>query len=282
LNSQPSNNRIRFSPALAAALLVAAVAATVMSPSTLPAQSRELTLLSADVVNLENRVIEIQRTLDSRDERVLGLVEQLADSMAAISSQMERLSTAVGQIRMDTSGLGSELSVAVRNLSGDVDMIEQNLGEVRADMAAMTQQLTMLSATTSEIGDPDGVLRTARTDISQGNFQLAREGYDDFLRSFPTSPRAAEAQMGLGDAYFEEGLSYDDLDLLDLAIVQYDIVLQRYPNSATTVDALHKKGLAQIELGDETAARETLTRLIEDHPESIQAVRAEEELAELD
>jgi TolA-binding protein len=161
-------------------------------------------------------------------------------------------------------------------------MIEQNLGEVRADMAAMTQQLTMLSATTSEIGDPDGVLRTARTDISQGNFQLAREGYDDFLRSFPTSPRAAEAQMGLGDAYFEEGLSYDDLDLLDLAIVQYDIVLQRYPNSATTVDALHKKGLAQIELGDETAARETLTRLIEDHPESIQAVRAEEELAELD
>lgn len=279
MSPQPRTTRSRISAALAAAVLVPAV--TLMSPSPVPAQSRELTLLSADVVNLENRVIEIQRTLDARDERVLGLVEQLADSMAMLSSQVERLSTSVDQVRMDTSGLGSTLSVSIRNLSSDFDLMEQNLSEVRADMASMTQQLTMLSATTSEIGDPDGLLRTARLDISQGNFQLARDGFDDFLRSFPTSPRAAEAQLGLGDAYYEEGVIYGDSTLLDLAIVQYDIVLQRYPNSATTVDALHKKGLAQIGLGDEAAARDTLGQLIEDHPESIQALRAQEELAEL-
>jgi TolA-binding protein len=281
VNRQSNNIPSRLSPVLAAALVIPALATALMAPAPLPAQSRELTLLSADVVNLENRVIEIQRTLDARDDRVAGLVEQLADRMAALSSQMERVSTLVDQVRQDTSGLGTGLSVAVRNLSEDMESMERNLTDLRADMGTISQQLTGLSATSSELGDPDNVLRTARTDISQGNYQLARDGYEEFLRSFPTHPRAADAQMGMGDAYYQEALAYDDPDLFQLAVIQYDVVLQRYPNSDKRVDALHKKGLAQIELGENTAARDTLGRLIEEFPESIQALRAGEALDEL-
>lgn len=281
MNRQPSNFPRRLFPVLAAALSGGAIATALVAPPPLPAQSRELTLLSADVVNLENRVIEIQRTLDARDDRVMGLVEQLADRMSMLSSQMERVSTLVDQVRQDTSGLGTGLSVAVRNLSDDMELMERNLSELRADMGTISQQLTALSATSNELGDPDNVMRTARTDISQGNYQLARDGFEDFLRTFPAHPRAADAQMGMGDAYYQEAVAYNDTGLFELAVIQYDVVLQRYPNSDTRVDALHKKGLAQIELGESAAARETLGRVIEEFPESIQALRAEEALAGL-
>ena len=244
-------------------------------PETAAAQRQEIIQLQADVVNLEQRVIEIQRSLDQRNASLQSLVEQMSDTVGSLSSTMDRIATTLEDVRAGSDRVSAELRVAMANLGDDMELVERSLTEVRANVAAVSQQMTSLSATTQDLGSPDSVFRNAYVDLTGGRYGLAREGFRDFLQAFPTSPDAALAQMYLGDAWRGEGDN-------EQAIIEYDFLLQKYPGSDRTADALYKKGLSLGELGQTAQARDVFEQIIADFPNSANAVRAQEELENLD
>lgn len=251
--------------------LLPALAALFLVPTTLFAQRQEILALSADVINLEQQVREIQRTLDQRNNLVQDLMEQMYEQFVILTETVDRVSETVGAIQVSNDRLSGELRAEIANLGNDLELMDLGFAEVRAAVTAISQQMTSLSATTEELDSPFNLLRTAQTDLTIGYLDSARDGFIEFLRAFPGHPDAAAAQLGLGNSYYDAGA-------YDLAIIEYDLLLQRYEGSANIPDALLRKGRAHLETGSDADARDAFERLVTMFPETSQGLQAQEEL----
>ena len=238
-------------------------------------QRQEIIQLQADIIRLTLQVGEIQNSLNERNTVVQDLVEQLFDRVVALSETSGRIADALEDVRNSNQQLGGEMRVLMANLRDDVEIMDRNVEDLRTDVAAMSQQVTAMSTTTSDLESPEGLMRLAVTDFLVGNYQLAIEGFREYLDSFPASPRAAESQLYLGDAYFSQ-------DAFDRAILEYDLLLQKYPESDKTLSALFKKGLALAEMGQTRDALTYLRQVVSDYPESTEATGARQKIDELD
>ncbi len=251
--------------------LLPVVVALFLVPSALFAQRQEILALSADIINLENQVREIQRTLDERNNLVQDLLDQMSGQVGVLTETVNRMAETVDGVQVSNDRLSGEIRVEITNLGNDLELVDRELGEVSAAVGAMSQQMTSLSATTEELSSPFNLLYRAQTDLTIGYFDLAREGFMEVLLSYPDSPEAVDAQLGLGNSYYDEGV-------YDLAIIEYDLLLQKYDGSAKIPDALLRKGRAHLQIGQDTLARDTFERLVTMFPETSQALRAQQEL----
>ena len=95
----------------------------------------------------------------------------------------------------------------------------------------------------------------------------------------PVLYRAADALSPQGGAR-EIADSLYAQKKFDQAILQYDIVLQKYPDSDTNRAALLKKGLAQAEL-NQPQAKDTLNEVVKKYPKTSEAEAATAKLKEL-
>jgi tol-pal system protein YbgF len=130
-----------------------------------------------------------------------------------------------------------------------------------------------LKTTSEPLAGPDDLWRTAYTDYSAGNWSLAISGLQEFLSKFPMDSRAVDAEVRIGDALLAQ-------KKYDAAITQYDIVLQKYPESDKSKTALLKKGLAQAE-ATLPQANSTLSEVVKKFPGTSEAVSAQAKLKEL-
>jgi len=68
-----------------------------------------------------------------------------------------------------------------------------------------------------------------------GQFDLAIEGFNSYIRAFPTSPRASEAQLYIGHSYYSAGKYPEAAAALQKAITDY-------PQSPNLPEAYYKLG----------------------------------------
>lgn len=251
---------------VAFALLVAA------SPAL--GQRREIVQLQADIIRLTQQVTEIQNSLDDRNTVVQNLVEQLYDRLVSLAGTVDRITGTLNDVQTSNDRLSGEMRVLMSNLRDDVEIMDRSLGELRGEVNGMAQQLTTMQTTAEQLESPEGLMRLAVTDFLSGNYELATEGFREYLDSYPTSSRAAEAQLYMGDVHFNQR-EYDQ------AIIEYDLLLQKYPNSVKKVTALYKKGLALAELDETEDALTYLRQVVSDFPDSTEAASAQQKIDEL-
>ncbi len=237
-------------------------------------QRREIVQLQADIIRLSQQVGEIQSSLDERNTVVQNLVEQLYDQVVTLSDTVGRINNTLNEVRASNERLGGEMRVLVGNLRDDVEIMDRSLGNLRTDMNGIAQQLTTFQTTTEELDSPQSLMRMAVTDFLSGNYDLAIEGFREYLDNFPASPRAAESQLYLGDSYFNDGE-------FEQAIIEYDLLLQKYPDSDKNVTALYKKGLALAEMNQTQDALNYLRRVVSEYPDSTEATSAQQKIDDL-
>ena len=107
-----------------------------------------------------------------------------------------------------------------------------------------------------------------------GNWSLAIQGFESFMKTFPKSDLADDAQYYIGETYYMSGRFQD-------AVGAYDLVIQRHPSSNTLPDTYYKRGMAQKALGQAAAAKESLSFVIKTYPSSDAAFLAKQALDQL-
>jgi tol-pal system protein YbgF len=88
---------------------------------------------------------------------------------------------------------------------------------------------------------------------------LARQGFEDLLKKYPSSSRANNAQFWLGETYYQE-------KWYEKAILEYQKVIDKYPKDNKVPAALLKQGFAFLSLGDKTNARLVFRELLNKYP----------------
>ncbi|MEP7116747.1 MAG: tetratricopeptide repeat protein [Acidobacteriota bacterium] len=98
-------------------------------------------------------------------------------------------------------------------------------------------------------GSPARVYDTAWADYTAGNFDLAIEGFNGYVRSFPRSEFADNAQYYVGESYFQRGKLAEAVDA-------FGRVISTYPKSDVVGQAYYKRGLCYERLNQPDRARE--------------------------
>ena len=121
---------------------------------------------------------------------------------------------------------------------------------------------------------PDVLYNNALRDYNAGKFDLASQEFAEYLKFYPTTDLAGNAQFYLADVEYRGG-NYE------AAVRDYDKVLEQYPDGNKTPAAQLKKGLSLVELGQRPAGIRELNNLIARYPRSIEAAQAKDRLRQL-
>ena len=112
-------------------------------------------------------------------------------------------------------------------------------------------------------------------DYAVGQWELAIQGFQEYLRRFPEGPMAARVQRSIGESYFFWG-KYTE------AVAAYDQVVQKYKGSDEVPDAIYKQGVAYEQLKQKDKAIENYKLVRKDFPASTAALQATQDLKRLD
>jgi tol-pal system protein YbgF len=108
-----------------------------------------------------------------------------------------------------------------------------------------------------------------------GQNDLAVMGFDSYIKTFPKSEQADDAQLLIGSAYLQAGAN-------EKAVEAYDVAIRTYPNSNVLPEAYYKKGVALQNLKQVDRAREAFETVTTKYPDSFEATLAKQGIQKLD
>lgn len=124
--------------------------------------------------------------------------------------------------------------------------------------------------------DPEAIrlFQRAREDYQQGNYEVAIILFKQYLRQYPQSAKAGDAQYWVGESLYAQ-------KEYNAAIVAFDEVIQQYPQNGMVAAATLKVGLSFANLDDKPNARFFLQQVQENFANSAEAQLATEKLKQL-
>jgi tol-pal system protein YbgF len=278
------------------------LALLLMLPMPAAAQNREHQQLAADVRMLQEQTQQMALTLAAQNQA-------LTEALKAITSRLDASNEAMRKGFADQRLLVDELSDAVGVIRERSDDTNVRIGALREELEALrgtVQALQQAMLTQAQAGaapavplDPNApapatpapvapatpipssaglsparVFEPARTDFFAGQFSSAILGFEAFLRAFPRSELADDAQFYIGESQSGQNQFAD-------AVAAYNQVIQNYPGADKVPDSYYKRGLAQERLGQIDAARASYETLIKGFSDSTAAQLARQNLDRL-
>ncbi|MBT9613481.1 MAG: tol-pal system protein YbgF [Burkholderiales bacterium] len=226
---------------------------------------------------------QLQQKLKAMDERVTKLdatlrSQGLLDLLQSVEAMKNDMAKLRGQIEVNTYNIDTTQK-RQKDLYVDLDNRLRKLERVDgpALSATPTPGATTAPATPAAASDPAAENRTYESAFNLfkiGNYQAAIAGFQNFLKTYPASPLAANAQYWIGN-------SHSALKDYKTAIAQQQKLIHTYPSSPKVPDALLNIASSQAELGDKDSARKSLEEIVAKHPLSPAADTAKKRLANL-
>jgi tol-pal system protein YbgF len=185
------------------------------------------------------------------------------------------------------------LQAEVRDLQGRIDNLENTNRELRKQQRdfynALNRRVGAIqhggsagesSAGPSDEGSPavssteQAVYGQAFDALKAGSYSTAVSGFQGFLKQYPSSPLAPNAEYWLGEAHYVNR---------DLSAAQsaFQTVLDKWPSSSKAPDAMLDLGNTQLAQGDTAKGRATLRRVVSQFPGTNAASRAQARLKQL-
>lgn len=221
----------------------------------------EIRGFKADTVQIKARIDTLQTATAKATD-----VDSLRASVAALQSLLREQSNFLWSLKAD-------LNARISNLDDRLQILEAKIAESGRQVSSLSQKVEgvksrLMPIPPDSIGgqfvDPELLYNTASADYQRGNYDLALSEFAQYLKRFPDTELADNAQYWIGECYYVQ-------QKYDQAIGAYNRVLTTYPKGDKAPAALYKLGLAQIALKDIDAARTTLKRVIDEFPRSDEA-----------
>lgn len=234
----------------------------------------------ADDSDLLSRM-SVQQRLE-RVERLVGSdvlmqqsrqLDQLKQEIAALREQLEQQGYEFDLIKQRQRSLYQDMDRRINNLEGGAS---PGGGHVTAPAPVAPPALsTNAGLTTAATGADDGDGKQAYTAafdlLKEGSYKQSINAFEAFLRSFPQSRYADNAQYWLGEANYVSR-EYKN------ALQEFQRLIARYPDSSKIAGARLKIGFTYFELKNWSAARDELQQVIKLYPDSTVAAKAQERL----
>ena len=259
--------RLRLAPAtfaLWAALVAGAAHAALFDDDEARKQINQLrSQIDARQKSIEERLSTIDAKLGQMDStgqnRVVDLaqmIESLKQDVAKLRGQIEVLGNQTDTLERRQKDLYVDLDNRLRKIEQTQTQIQDKMTQGERNAAAEKQ-----------------AYETALNQFKVGNYQMSITGFQNFMTNFPSSELLPSAQYWIGNAYYA-------MRDYKSAIAAQQKVVRLWPENPKAPDALLNIASSQSEIGQASAARETLRTLVKKYPSSSASDQAKQRLAQ--
>jgi TolA-binding protein len=260
-----------------------ALVAGLAAPAT--AADKETRQMMADIRMLQEQSQALQNALGAVTEALKALngrLDQQAETTRkSFADQKLTIDAAAGDLRIVRERMDDN-NVRIGSLTQEVDALRQTVLQLNVGQPAPVQPLDPSAPSSTDaapaaapvsspaapsIGQglsPQRAFDMAKADYLIGQYELAISGLEGYVRTFPKSEQAGEAQVAVGNSYLQLGKN-------DKAVEAYDIAIRTYPKSASIPEAYFRKGVAHSNLKQVDEARAAFEYVMKNFPDSPEA-----------
>lgn len=215
-------------------------------------------------------ILDLRARVESLQKEVNTRLDDKADKSALLDqlNQFQQLRDEIAKLRGQIEVLANDLAMAQQRQKDFYVDLDTRLRKLEPQKVNVDGKEAVVEAA------EQNAYAAAEGAFSQGDYKNAAAGLTDFLKRYPQSGYAANAQYLLGNAFWIQR------DFKN-ALASYQIVIRNYPDSAKAPDALLNISSCYIELKDKPGAKRALEMLVTKYPDSAVASSAKERLKAL-
>jgi len=257
--------------ALSRAWLAAVLIATM--PGVAVGANKDIERLQVQVAALQSQLSSIERVAEDTLRELKRLNESLAEQNAFLRKSVQ-----------DRRLQDEAITTSLREMDERMSEITEQIQGLVQGMAAAREAAPPASAVvipgevdpaprapTPTPPAPRELYSQAYADYARGNFDLAIQEYEEYLRAYPETDLADNAQYWIGECLYSKQ-KYEE------ALAAWDELFRRYPGSDKLPDARFKKGTALERLGRRSQALIEYRAVANRYPNSEAGRKAREKL----
>ena len=247
------------------------------------------------------------RMLQEQQQQLQQMVSGLAETLKVVTSKIDDQTGANRKSFADQKLLIDNVAEGVRVLREKADDTNVRLSTVSQELEAVRQAVATSPSPTAAttppgvepgavpVGEPGtaanpptAVVPTtppgsaplispqrmydnAYSDYTAGQYEIAIQGFNAFISSFPRSDKADDAQLNIGNALYAAGKYREAVDA-------YQKVVSNYPQSDVLAIAWYKMGITYQELKQADLARKAFETVVQKYPTAYEAILAKQRL----
>jgi tol-pal system protein YbgF len=268
------------------------------------AVAKEIIELQTQVSQLQDLITQLKQSNDERMGVLLHIVQQNADSLGKMASQVTTMQQA-----MASQNENQQLSGQMQALNDSVDELKTRIGKLDATLQSMQAQLQNVQSqsapgagspvttpgpnggaaaegtvpgTNTPAGTPPGqgaaavpplqqTYQAGLRDYNSAKYELANNEFGDVAKYYPQDDLAGNAHFYMGEIAYRQG-KYAQ------AIKHYDVVIEQFAGNPKAPAAQLRKGESLMESQQREAGAQELRSLIQRYPQTPEAAEARSKL----
>lgn len=208
---------------------------------------------------VDNITRELHARIDTKSDKsatldMLNQHEQTMQELARLRGQIEVLANEIAKAQNSQKQLYADLDARIKKLEPREETIDGQTAEVLPAEKSAYEAATSL--------------------FQSGDYKAAASALQDFVKRYPDSAYASNAQYWLGNAYYALG-DYKK------AIAAQEVLTSTYSASPKVPDAMLNIASSYALLKDNKNAKKALQQLVSKYPSSSAAQTARDRLASL-
>lgn len=224
-------------------------------------------------------------------QKLAAVVKSLEEKITVISTETSTMAKKIRIIENKVNALTKNQADNDQNKESlllSLQFIKEELNEVKNSISKVNDRILSLPTGpvpvgTENVGDstrdevvqsPESIYYTAYSDYIKKNYDLAIQGFNQFIRLYPKNGLADNSLYWIGECYYSQR-KYQE------AVNTFNELRNKYEDGDKVPDAILKEGFALIEMGKQTNGIDVLKELISKFPLSEEASLAEQKIKEV-
>lgn len=224
--------------------------------------------------DLEGRNQELRK----QSAGLRAILEEMNEEIRILSGRLEEMEHAIKQQQRSAEETQKQREEKLNRLTERADQNSEKILQMEKYLNLESTKKSVASVTpgvsAKKPSSEDDMYRFAKQAFDQGDSEAARKGFQDFIQRYPNSKNADNAQFWIGEIYYRE-------KWFEKAILEYQNVIEKYPQGNKVPAALLKQGLAFSSIGDQANSKLILEELVRKYPKTNEAKIAAEKLKTL-
>jgi tol-pal system protein YbgF len=247
--------------------------------SGLKEQQKELTEVRNSYEKFNKTVQQNQAKLKSDLDQENNDQKVMAEKLDGIKDEISRLSQRMDDLEIKitrtgtTSSAGSPGVISAAIVSPPV-LSEAATATGTASLPSLTTVSKAEVVLPGKVVSPSDLYQAAYNDYMSRNYDLAIQGFSDYLKKYAQTELSPSAQYWIGECYYSKAE-------FDKATREFDKVAKLYPRSAKVPAAKLKSAFSLYELNKKNEAAQLLEEIIDEYPSSSIEVQLARERLEI-
>jgi tol-pal system protein YbgF len=251
---------------------------------------------SEDMALLHREITDVQREVQALQQNSLDKAD-----LQAMQTRMQEMSSQSMRSNADLAAEVTRLQEQIEALHASLELTTRQLQTISQELAASRSRMTTgavlppvvaaepgvegdgataggaaagATGTSGGVSTPEELYRSAYEDYMRGNYDLASQGFTDYMERWPSTELTDNALYWIGECYDAQGEPQNALEI-------FTQVLEDYPTSDKAAASQLKKGLLYLKMDDQAQGVVHLQYVVYEYPGTREADLARERLRSL-